>query len=132
MNTCARFFSYKTLTSMIMRNHFWPIHNCEPGSCLPSVVAAYFQLRCVLMRHDTNYTEERKSIKDQIFSLRQSEHFELNVYPCRSSESVVSISILFLALNKFKCKPRSFGIPSFFISDVRLNCNERFFRPEPV
>lgn len=42
------------------------------------------------------------------------------------------MSILFLALNKFKCSPRSFGIPSFFIREVRLNCNERFFRPEPV
>lgn len=40
--------------------------------------------------------------------------------------------MLVLALNKFKCNPRSFGIPSLFINDVRLNWSERFFRPDPI
>lgn len=62
------FFLHKILTSKIMRSHFWPIHNCEPGSCLPSVVAAYFRLRCALMRHDTNCMREKKSIKAHYFS----------------------------------------------------------------
>lgn len=52
-------------------------------------------------------------------------------YPCLSSGTVVSISILFLALNKFNCKLRSLGIPSFLNSADRLICSERFLRPEP-